>query len=82
MAAKADLEDEVKMIKVPQTTFKDFTEVDQRNEEEFDYVVSALMINFLEQTTDHAMEFPPVLDSIGRARVHLLASFLGMGSHS
>jgi hypothetical protein len=47
------------------------------NEEEFDYVISMILIAFLEKKLDKALEFPSVISSDGRARIHSLATFLG-----
>jgi len=69
-------------IPLPAESFKQFAEITKDNEEEFDYVVGIFLIQFLESCKDKALEFPSCLDSIGRIRIHALADYLGIASHS
>lgn len=40
------------------------------------------MAQFLETFKDRALEFPAIIDSNGRARIHLMCNYLGIASHS
>ena len=42
-------EEEVKKVILPANKFDDFKEVNKDNEEEFEYVISCIVIQFLEQ---------------------------------
>ena len=75
-------EEEVKRVVLPADKFTDFKEVIKDNEEEFEYVISCIVIQFLEKFKDTALEFPSCLDGSGRAQIHAICNFLGMASHS
>jgi hypothetical protein len=45
-------------------------------------VTGQVIVQFLAKFTDKALEFPTCLDSSGRTRIHTLANFLGIASHS
>ena len=82
-AEGADLEDpNLNKFSLPADKFSEFKEVIQENEDEFDYMISAILIQFLEKFNDRALEFPSCLDSQGRALIHAKCNFLGMASHS
>jgi hypothetical protein len=42
-------EEEVKRVVLPATKFEDFKEVNKDNEEEFEYVISCIIVQFLEK---------------------------------
>ena len=42
-------EEEVKRVVLPENKFEDFKEVNKDNEEEFEYVISCIIIQFLEK---------------------------------
>ena len=42
-------EEEVKRVVLPANKFEDFKEVNKDNEEEFEYVISCIIIQFLEK---------------------------------
>ncbi len=42
-------EEEVKRVVLPAKKFEDFSEVNKDNEEEFEYVISCIVIQFLEK---------------------------------
>ena len=60
-------EEEVKRVVLPADKFQDFKEVNKDNEEEFEYVISCIVIQFLEKFQDTALEFPSCIDGTGRA---------------
>ena len=80
--AQQDKEEAANVFKIPADKFSDFKEVTPDNEEEFDYVINMVLIQFFETYKDRALEFPSIIDSNGRARIHVHASFLGAASHS
>ena len=69
-------------IPLPAEKFKEFAEITKENEDDFDYFVGLLLIEFLEKCKDKALEFPSCLDSNGRVRIHAIADYLGIASHS
>lgn len=69
-------------IPLPADTLKRFSEITKDNEDEFDYYVGSIMIQYLENCKDKALEFPSCLDSNGRIRIHAIADYLGIASHS
>jgi R3H domain len=69
-------------VVLPAEKFTDFKVVDKENEEEFEYVISSIIVQFLEKFQDTALEFPSIIDGSGRALIHSICNFLGMASHS
>ena len=78
--------------------FEEFKEVDQRNEEIFEYMAYNTVIAYLEKTCLHldeekegkdvpptwnvALEFPCTIASAGRTRLHDVANYFGLAHHS
>ena len=99
---KEDEEDQdaknVKIFKIPENMFEEFQEVDQRNEEIFEYLAYNVVIAYLEKTCLHldeekegkdvpptwnvALEFPSTIASAGRTRLHDVANYFGLAHHS
>lgn len=81
LAASSDPVDpedvDAQKIVVPKEHFEEYKEVGKHNEKEFDYMIGSILIAFLEKRLDKALEFPSVISSDGRARIHALATFLG-----
>lgn len=75
-------EEEVKKVILPPEIFNDFKVIEKENEEEFEYVISCIIVQFLEKFQDTALEFPSIIDGTGRAFIHSICNFLGMASHS
>jgi hypothetical protein len=48
-AKNKDGEEEVKKVVLPPNKFEDFKEVNKDNEEEFEYVISCIIVQFLEK---------------------------------
>jgi hypothetical protein len=48
-AKNKDGEEEVKRVVLPANKFEDFKEVNKDNEEEFEYVISCIIVQFLEK---------------------------------
>ncbi len=48
-AKNKDGEEEVKRVVLPANKFEDFKEVHKENEEEFEYVISCIIVQFLEK---------------------------------
>ena len=69
-------------LPLPAEQFKEFKEITKDNEEEFDYFVGCVLVQFLETFKDKALEFPSCLDSDGRVRIHTICNYLGIASHS
>ena len=69
-------------IPIPGEIFKDFSEVNKDNEEDFKYLAGHIIVAFLEKYQDKALEFPPCIDGGGRAQIHIICNFLGLASHS
>ena len=94
-----DQEDKnVRIFKIPESMFEEFTEVDSRNEEMFEYLAYHTVIAYLEKTCLHldeekegkdvqptwnvALEFPCTIASAGRTRLHDVANYFGLAHHS
>lgn len=63
---KADKkEEDINLMKlcVPSEFFKDFREIDEQSEGDFEYIVSQILLEFTEKFTDKAIEFPNTLPS-------------------
>jgi hypothetical protein len=75
-------EDQVKKIVIPADKFQDFKVLTKENEEDFEYVVNCVIVQFLDKCPDTALEFPACLDGDGRAKIHYICNFLGIASHS
>ena len=69
-------------LPLPAEKFMEYKDLSQDQEEEFDYFVGSVLLSFIDKFNDKAVEFPPCLDSNGRARIHSICNFLGMASHS
>ena len=74
--------DEVNFIKIPSDKFTDFKEINADNQEEFEYMINVILVQFIEQFNDRAIEFPAIIEPTGRAIIHDKCNFLGMASHS
>lgn len=68
---------EAQKIVVPKEHFEEYKEVGKDNEKDFDYMIGSILIAFLEKKLDKALEFPSIISSDGRARIHSVATFLG-----
>eukprot|EP00347_Sterkiella_histriomuscorum_P020502 403337553 len=72
-------------VSLPTSIFEDYPEVTFENEKDFEYIVSQIVLQFLEnfpQEKQVALEFPENLDPQARALVHALCNFIGMRSIS
>lgn len=73
-------------VSLPAELFKDFPDVIKDNEEEFKFLASQIIIQYLENTSqigaNKALEFPECVPPSGRAVIHSLADYLGIAAVS
>lgn len=89
VAEKEDAkEEDTKIFKIPTEIFEDFKEIDSENMEMFEFLAYSIMISFLDKKCidlnqwDTAIEFPDVIASKGREKLHEVANFFGLAHHS
>jgi hypothetical protein len=80
--AKDKADAEYIIIPIPAEKFSDYKEINKDNEDEFEYVINAILVQFFEKFNDRALEFPACIPSDGRALIHSICSYIGMPSHS
>ena len=74
---------------MPSEVLQEFEEIDDSNQDYFDFMVANVVIKYLEGVClgkepcwKKALEFPDNLASAGRLRLHDLAEYFGLASHS
>jgi hypothetical protein len=83
-----DKENDANILKVPNEIFEDFHEINEENEDLFEFLAYSIIINFLEKKCidlknwDTAIEFPDVIASNGRLKLHEVADYFGLAHHS
>lgn len=77
------------IIKVPADIFEDFQEINQDNEDLFEYLAYQIVINYLEKKClqnkpiwNIELEFPDCIDGPGRSKLHQIARYFGLAHHS
>jgi len=84
------LEENEKIFKLPLNMFDEFKEIDEYNEDIFEYIAYNLVIGWLENCMkvdqdlektepkwNVAIEFPDVIASAGRTKLYEIAHFFG-----